>query len=131
MPFYKKQDQELQCAPNFVYAPNYTLKAEEKDNHTYPVDGWYWFDTLELAMAGMAPATQTVSRRQFKLALLQLDLLDAVEAFVNASTDNVVKISYNEAVDFDPANPLLLAMVLAMGKTQEDLDAVFALARTL
>jgi hypothetical protein len=31
-------------APNFVYSADYELTRENKDEHTYPVDGWYWFD---------------------------------------------------------------------------------------
>jgi hypothetical protein len=40
---------ELSHAPNFVYAPNYTLLKENKDNYEYPVDGWSWFDSQEQA----------------------------------------------------------------------------------
>lgn len=46
--FYKFND-ELFYAPNFVYAPEYTLKKEEKDTYTLPIDGWYWFNTTQEA----------------------------------------------------------------------------------
>jgi hypothetical protein len=46
--FYKL-DGELLYAPNFVLNANYELRKETKDEHTYPVDGWYWFDTEEEA----------------------------------------------------------------------------------
>lgn len=42
--FYKLEDGNWQYAPNFVYAPNYTLLREEKDTYTYPVEGWVWYD---------------------------------------------------------------------------------------
>jgi hypothetical protein len=42
---------ELQYAPNFVYAPTYTLLRADHATYTYPVDGWYWFDTLKQAEA--------------------------------------------------------------------------------
>jgi hypothetical protein len=42
--FYKLEDDNWQYAPNFVYAPNYTLLKEEKDTYEYPVDGWSWYD---------------------------------------------------------------------------------------
>lgn len=32
-----------------VLDANYSLNAETKDNNTYPVDGWYWFDSDEAA----------------------------------------------------------------------------------
>lgn len=48
--FYRVQDEQLQEAPNFVYAPTYTLSKEEKDTYAYPTEGgWYWFDTIEEA----------------------------------------------------------------------------------
>lgn len=44
--FYKLNEiNEWEFAPNFVYAPKYTLLKEEKDTYTYPVDGWTWYDT--------------------------------------------------------------------------------------
>jgi hypothetical protein len=40
--FYKIQDKETLYAPNYVYAPTYTLLKELKDTYTYPLDGWEW-----------------------------------------------------------------------------------------
>lgn len=42
--FYKFEDGNWQYAPNFVYAPNYTLLREQKDTYNYPVDGWSWYN---------------------------------------------------------------------------------------
>jgi hypothetical protein len=43
--FYKQNEEEQwMYAPNFVYAPDYTLLKEEKDTYEYPVDGWTWYD---------------------------------------------------------------------------------------
>lgn len=47
--FFKKNEDEIVMAENFVYSPIVTLKIEEKDNYTYPQDGWYYFDTKEEA----------------------------------------------------------------------------------
>jgi hypothetical protein len=48
--FYKvDNDGIFHHAPNFVRAPSYTLLATEKDTYTYPVDGWIWFDNMNLA----------------------------------------------------------------------------------
>lgn len=49
MAFYKLEEGELFEAPNFVYAPTYTLLAENSAEYTYPVDGWLWFDSYALA----------------------------------------------------------------------------------
>lgn len=41
--FYKLDGMVLH-GPNFVLNANYELRRENKDQYTYPVDGWYWFD---------------------------------------------------------------------------------------
>ncbi len=45
--FYKLENEELQEANSVI--GEYFLFAEEKDSYEYPVNGWYWFDTIELA----------------------------------------------------------------------------------
>ena len=40
---------ELLYGPNFVEHKDYQLYAESHHLHTYPVDGWYWFDSEEEA----------------------------------------------------------------------------------
>ena len=42
--FYKL-DGVLLFGPNFVLNANYELRRDTKDDNTYPVDGWYWFDS--------------------------------------------------------------------------------------
>jgi hypothetical protein len=42
--FYRLVNNELQFAPNSVYAPSYTLLRANKDTYEYPVDGWSWYD---------------------------------------------------------------------------------------
>lgn len=48
--FYKF-DGELLFGPNFVLNAAYALYSNTKDLYQYPVDGWYWFDTLQQAQA--------------------------------------------------------------------------------
>ena len=43
--FYKEENGELLYGPNFVLNKNYELRKETHEQHTYPVDGWYWFDS--------------------------------------------------------------------------------------
>jgi hypothetical protein len=47
--FYKYESEILSYGPNFVLDLNFELRKESKDDHTYPVDGWYWFDSIEEA----------------------------------------------------------------------------------
>lgn len=47
--FYKNENGVLLHGPNFVLNAEYELRAETQDEHEYPVDGWYWFDTEDEA----------------------------------------------------------------------------------
>lgn len=35
----------LLYGPNFVINANYALYCNQHETYTYPVDGWYWFDS--------------------------------------------------------------------------------------
>lgn len=48
--FYKL-DGSLLYGPNYVLNANYQLYREQYETYTYPVDGWYWFDSEEEAKA--------------------------------------------------------------------------------
>jgi hypothetical protein len=58
--FYKNENGDLLHGPNFVLNANYELRKETKDQHTYPVDGWYWFEdeTGAREFFGLPPAPQ-------------------------------------------------------------------------
>ena len=47
--FYKNNSGTLLFAPNFVENKDFQLYIGEKNSYTYPVNGWYWFDTLQEA----------------------------------------------------------------------------------
>ena len=49
--FYKNDDGYVLHGPHFVLGPygSFELRVETKDTHTYPTDGWYWFDSREEA----------------------------------------------------------------------------------
>jgi hypothetical protein len=47
--FYKNDDGYILYGPNFVLNANYNLRKETKDQHIYPTDEWYWFDSIEEA----------------------------------------------------------------------------------
>ena len=47
--FYKNDNGTLLFGPNFVLNANYELRRETHDQHTYPIDGWHWFDNEDQA----------------------------------------------------------------------------------
>jgi hypothetical protein len=45
--FYFCQDGALAFGPNFVETKDFQIYRDQKDSYTYPVNGWYWFDSEE------------------------------------------------------------------------------------
>ncbi len=43
--FYKYDGGDLFYAPNFVDGPTITLLIEDYETYTYPVEGWYYFES--------------------------------------------------------------------------------------
>lgn len=54
MSFYKVIDNELIDAPS-VEGPGFELREETRQDHTYPVDGWYWYPNRLEALLGLQP----------------------------------------------------------------------------
>jgi hypothetical protein len=49
MAFYKLDNNELQIAETCISGLDLDLHYLQKDSYTYPVQGWYWFDTEDEA----------------------------------------------------------------------------------
>jgi len=43
--FYKYENEILIYGPSQVTGPHYDLLRENCVDYTYPIDGWYWFDS--------------------------------------------------------------------------------------
>ena len=70
------------------------------------------------------PVPQIISRFQAKAVLLQMELLDDVETLM-ASASPIVKLAWENAIEFNRQSPSLLAMSSALGLSSEQLDALF------
>jgi hypothetical protein len=95
--------------------------------------GYEWVDlpyAAPVIPAPVIPVPQVVSRAQFILALLQIDLLDEVEAAI-AQADRATQINYNERLEFERSFPTIATMAAVLGKTDAEIDALFMLAATL
>lgn len=75
------------------------------------------------------PEVPIVSRRQARLALLQMNLLERIEESL-AQSSKAVQIEY-EADAWRRDNPTLVAMAEQLGMDAEQIDQFFALAGTL
>ena len=66
---------------------------------------------------------------QAKAALLDADLLDDIEALMaDPSTDRVVVLAWNNAIQFERLSPMVAGIASALGWTDEQLDALFEAA---
>ena len=87
---------------------------------------------IKITPADPAPILPLVATKyKFRLALNQLGLREAVETAVAASTDQNIKDAWQYADEFRSDNPLVLQLGTTLGKTEEDIKAVFELANTL
>jgi hypothetical protein len=77
-----------------------------------------------------APPIEPVSMRQAQLALLAAGRLDAVEAAI-AGANKATQIWWATSPMLSRDNDVLKAVQLALGWSEEDVDALFAAARAL
>ena len=83
--------------------------------------------TAAAARAAILPVT----RRQMLTALHRAGLLATIKGAVAASGDIELQIAFDESQEFQRDNPFLASMAAALGKTDAEVDAIFALAATL
>lgn len=113
------------------------IGAADNGNGTYRLD----FDGLSrlatadevqaAAAAAARAAIKPVTRRQMLTALHRVGLLATIKGAVAASGDIELQIAFDESQEFQRNNPFLASMAAALGKTDAEIDAVFALAATL
>ena len=70
------------------------------------------------------PVPQIISRFQAKAVLLQMELLDDVETLMTSASP-IVKLAWENAIEFNRQSPSLLVMASALGLSSEQLDALF------
>lgn len=81
--------------------------------------------------AAQRAAIPKVTRRQMLTALHRVGLLPTIKAAVAAREDIELQIAFDEALDFDRNNAFLKSMATALGKTDAEVDAIFALAASI
>ena len=123
--FFKKDESGIMSA-EYVEAPSAILMEITKDEHTYPVEGWYWFETLDNAIAFYANKqdVNSITPRQIRLQLSAIGMRQAVEDYVAASSLDI-KDWWEFSTFFERSNPLLIGAATALGMTSEQLDQFF------
>lgn len=90
-------------------------------NHTWNGSAWQ--------AVPVNPTETIVSPAQIREALLDSNLLDAVEAAVSAGSRKL-QIWWEFATQFERNHPLVISMATTLGVSEEQLDQLFALAAT-
>lgn len=134
MPFYKRDGQELLCAPTTVSGPGFALSADTHADHTYPVEGWWWFNSLDEAMANIREKVVSVTKRQALQALIIMDLDEQVEAVLNSipgKQGKLTRTEWKESNVVERERPLVKQMLTTLGLTETQGDELFTLAASL
>lgn len=145
MPFFKR-DGENVLASSSLDGPGYSLREDAHAEHTYPVDGWVWADSLDAALP-LLVVTDAVPFRFGAAAILASGMLGpdvttpsqmdaAIEAVIaslpiSAAEKAVAVLSWRRATEIRRDNPLVAAIAQARGLSEADVDAMFAAARAM
>lgn len=133
MAFFKKELDNILKAEEGVFAPDFTLKIEEKDNYTYPQNGWYWFNSMDEAILFYSKEIEnnktTITPRQARLILLEYNKLDEVESFL--LTNRRAQIEWEYANTIERHSPLIESVGSALNLSKDDIDKMFLEASLL
>jgi len=138
--FYKRDGDRIDSA-NGVHSPEYNLTDETHAEHTYPVDGWYWFATLDEALDGMPRdrATQSVSAWQARVVLAGMlpysegplaavpgaNLLEQIDAFAGQALSAPALEKFKGAATWRRTDAMLLQLSALAGLDDAAIDAWF------
>lgn len=107
------------------------MTSEEVDRHLNPQNYLSEEEKEQLRLAEFKPLT----RRQFKLALLQYELLEKVEQSIAAIEDPTLKtrvqIEYNESEKFERLNESVKYMLTLLERSDDEIDEMWRYAMTL
>lgn len=143
MPFYRLRDNILQKGTQ-IWAPGYTLIEDdylaipEENRPTELNDDWVWQPDDDAARVYFnlppieaAPVRREATRFQTRAALLQLGILDQVDAFIEQHGDALTKLAWKEGNGFSPDSPVVRQMASAFGLTDDDVENIFNIARSI
>ena len=134
--FYKKDSEVYEFAQdgsqNHLITDDFiVMTPDEVDRHINPRK--YLSDEEKRAqyLASLRPLT----RRQFKLVLLENDLLDHIENAISAIADDktraLIQIEYTEATEFHRMSESVIYMYTLIELTEVQVDAMWEYALTL
>lgn len=107
------------------------MSPEEVDRHCYPEKYYTAKQKRQAYLENLDPIT----KRQFKLVLLDAGLLDKVQTSIDSIEDPIermrVQIEYEDAQTFSRLNPAILTLSTAMGLKESQVDILWEKALKL
>ncbi|ENR2981243.1 hypothetical protein HN283_05040 [Acinetobacter baumannii] len=107
------------------------MTSEEIDRHLNPKKYLSDEEKEQLRLAEFKPLT----RRQFKLTLLQYELLETLEQAIANIEDQVLKtriqIEYNESEKFERSNESVKYMLTLLKRSDDEIDEMWRYAMTV
>lgn len=121
------------CYLYFENGTSYISNDEQPDfYHTYDKIKKSWIindSNLELSLKNKRSNYNALSRRQFKLALLESDLLDKVESAISSIKDssikNKIQIEYSEATEFFRLSDSVLTICKLLDLSEVEIDEIW------
>lgn len=112
----------------------YTL-LEPKNFDSWNGEAWLDQRTEQEKYNTYLSSLKPLSRRQFKLALLENDLLDIIEAKINQIEDAkqkaIIQIEYQEATEFVRTSDSVKYVCTLLGLSEEQVNQMWEAAQTL
>ena len=123
---------EFDCSQDHLITDNFIeMTDDEIDRHINPQKYLSDEEKEQLRLNQFKPLT----RRQFKLALLENNLLATVEQMIDSIADQTLKtriqIEYSESERFERTNDSVRYMLAVLNLTSEQVDAMWEQALTL
>ena len=116
---------------SFITEDMIRMSSEEVDRHINPQKYKTPAELYDEYLKSLLP----LSRRQFKLALLENNLLDVIETTINQIEDAkqkaIIQIEYTEATEFVRTSDSVKYMCSLLGLTEEQVNQMWEQALTL
>jgi len=115
--------------PDGAEVPTDAMEEITKEEHSSLLQSYNdWRQQYEEQQLQKARESASLSRAEFKLALLERNELDNVkQAMADPSADPRAVILWEDALEFKRTNKDLLALASDLGYTQEQLDDIFGI----
>lgn len=123
---------ELDGSQDDIIQPNMIqMSSEEVDRHINPDK----YLSEQQKQDKLTKSLRSLSRKQFKLALLDKWLLDALEDSISNINDTTTKrriqIEYTESTEFVRTSEVIKTMFTLLNKTEEEINSFWQQALTL